>query len=419
MSYDFFGDTGGLLDTVLDLGQSGWNLYQDYEQWQNAGEMAGQYADLASTSSELQSAIAAQKLALATDQWTTYKDDFLPLYESMLSATTDEIELFAPLKKAQVDQALADLAKYASLKEAQVDEALFDLSLYRPLKEAQVEDALGSMKLYQPLKLAQVEQALADLELYQPLKEAQVQDALQDLETGREVKDAQSRQLLRNLDLYAPLVEQYAKAAAQGEEADTGQVMSLASADVAQAFARQRDSNQRQTAGRGLQPGQAAFADLVMDVEEAAADAAARTRARQTEKQRTEDESKAMLGSALSLLAPSTAGSPASASYALQPASFASLSSSYSAPAAPNLAAGVGGTDFSSLSAPSYGLPSSPLSSVSALLSDAGDYYGQLAHSYAGLSQQAGGNYEQLTQSMINAGTDILYSGLDLLGFNT
>ena len=156
-------------------------------------------------------------------------------------------------------------------------------SLYGPAETDMVREYRNDISLYRPLKQTQVEDAIKDLSLYRPLKEAMVNDSMARLARLR------------------PIEEQLARDAVEGVQPDVAGAMSRASADVHSSFAKQHAADKRRTMGLGLDPAMGAYMDRLGGLDEAAAEASARTLAAERERDRARDQTLALRSSALGL----------------------------------------------------------------------------------------------------------------------
>lgn len=161
-----------------------------------------------------------------------------------------------PVEEAAARQALRDMESLAPLREAQVSEAMRDLGLYRPLKEVAVGTAVRSMARFEPLEAMVVQDALA------------------------------------------------------GSEADPLRAAGRAAVDVRASFAKARQGEARKQASMGLDPARLAWMGHSSAMEEAAAEAAARTRAAEAEIQRAETATRQGRLDALGLRKPPTMPQP-------------------------------------------------------------------------------------------------------------
>lgn len=144
-------------------------------------------------------------------------------------------------------------------------------------------------RLYGPLEEAAAREYQAELDLYRPLKQAQADAARKDLATFGHVKEVAASEALGRLGLYRPLEQSLVAEAMQGVDADVAGARGRAAADVRQSFASARDAARRKAQGLGLDPSRLAHLEALGDLEQAAAEAAARTRAGRLERQRAEE----------------------------------------------------------------------------------------------------------------------------------
>jgi len=139
-----------------------------------------------------------------------------------------------------------------------------------------------------PLEQEAARQAVRDLGLLAPLREAQVGEALRDVELYRPLKEAAVTSTVRSMERYEPLEDMVVQDALSGERADPLRAAGRAAADVRASFAKARQGEERKLASMGLDPARMAWMGHSSAMEEAAAEAAARTRAAETETDRAE-----------------------------------------------------------------------------------------------------------------------------------
>lgn len=184
----------------------------------------------------------AQQQARDAAQWSARQAELAQenseLAHSQVDLAWDQWNTYkrtlGPVEEAAAAQAMRDMGLLGPLREAQVSEAMRDLGLYRPLKEAAVNTAVGSMRRFEPLESAVVADAL------------------------------------------------------EGVRADPSRAAGRAAMDVRASFAKARQGEGRKLASMGLDPARLAWMGRSSTLEEAAAEAAARTRAAESEVLRAE-----------------------------------------------------------------------------------------------------------------------------------
>ncbi|EMG39158.1 hypothetical protein PCS_00044 [Desulfocurvibacter africanus PCS] len=162
----------------------------------------------------------------------------------------------------------------AAAAQSQVDLAWDQWNTYKqtlgPLEAAAARQAVSDMGLLAPLREAQVSEARRDIELYKPLKETSVATAV------------------RSMQRFEPLEAQVVQDALAGVQADPTRAAGRAAVDVRDSFAKAREGEERKLSSMGLDPARMAWMGHSSSMQEAAAEAAARTRAAETEIQRAE-----------------------------------------------------------------------------------------------------------------------------------
>ncbi len=158
--------------------------------------------------------------------------------------------------------------------------------------QSQVDLAWDQWNTYKqtlgPLEAAAARQAVNDMDLLAPLREAQVSEAMRDIELYRPLKEATVGAAVRSTQRYEPLEEQAVRDALSGVRADPERAAGRAAVDVRASFAKAREGEERKLSSMGLDPARMAWMGHSSSMQEAAAEAAARTRAAETEIQRAE-----------------------------------------------------------------------------------------------------------------------------------
>lgn len=154
------------------------------------------------------------------------------------------------------------------------------------LAEEQADLAREQWEIYRrdflPLERERAEEARRDLGLFRPLKEAAVREGLSDLRRT------------------APLESRLYREALEGIEPDIMGVKGRASADVAQSFEKVREKALSRQREQGSQPARLSYLNRITDIEQASAEAAARTLAGRAERDRADTLSRNILTSTLS-----------------------------------------------------------------------------------------------------------------------
>jgi hypothetical protein len=133
-----------------------------------------------------------------------------------------------------------------------------------------------------------------------PLEKEQAAEAQRDLGLFRTLKDAAVEEGLSGLRRRAPLESRLYSEALAGVEPDIQGVKNRAGADVAQSFDKVRDEAFSRQRSFGLQPARFAYLNRITDIEQAAAEASARTMAGRAERERADALSRSLLSGALS-----------------------------------------------------------------------------------------------------------------------
>ncbi len=155
---------------------------------------------------------------------------------------------------------------------------------YVPLEDAQIDAALSDIESYQPLKEALVNNTLDEIGLYAPLKEQQVQSAMSSLGRANQLEEAVTEEALRQ------------------EQPNEQLAADTASGQVRQTFNQTRKNQDQQLKGLGLDPSHYANLSASLDRDEAATEAAARTSAMETERERADNSNWERLTSGLGLV---------------------------------------------------------------------------------------------------------------------
>lgn len=155
-----------------------------------------------------------------------------------------------------------------------------------------------------------------------PLEREQAQEAKRDIGLFRPLKEEAVNQGLSSLRLSAPVEARFFREAERGATPRINEVRAEAAADVAQSFDQARARSLRDARRLGLSPARMVSLNRLTDIEEAAAQAAARTRAAVDERERARRESQELLQRAVSV----RSGLPSVPTGALSPTSGRGLS---------------------------------------------------------------------------------------------